>query len=483
MGSDATFTGGNSMRIVLSLLVSVAAVVPVCADLQVDPDHPYFFRDGTRHVYLLGVSDRAAFKVWENENGFHWRQYLQTLHQYGFNYVRQDVQSWIGVDNWQNYPGQFSNPDWAFLRTGPGKAIDGKPRFDLTRLNEEYFRERIRPFLQLAEDLGIYVELTLFESTGPGNWQGCLYNDANNVHGLGLRPGEPQSDRVLRNKRVLRMQEKFVEKVLGETDDSGNVIYEICNEGGGAAWVAHFVDFIHNRRPSALVSAGEQASKFDPVSGLNDIVVKHRGWGMGGGRYATDADAEAHHDALLRYRAGKPITHNEFFLYAHGSTDDPNFVRKMFWADFTACGHVNFYDFAHLKGPGYHPRPHWPPSKERTAQLPPEPIMDGGRYLRRFINRIPFWSLSPADDCVEVDSADTYAMAAAEAGRCYVVYLLGAQVEELLIDLPEGKYRGRWYDPKTGEFSPRQPVTARGGNTAVTVPPFEQDTVLLLQSD
>ncbi|MFP3902804.1 MAG: hypothetical protein ACLFWB_01055, partial [Armatimonadota bacterium] len=376
-----------------------------------------------------------------------------------------------------------SNPDWAFLRTGPGTAIDGRPRFDLTRFNNPYFRERIRPFLQSAADLGIYVELTLFESTGPGNWDGCLYNDANNVHDLNLRHGVSESDRALRNPQLLQIQEEFVTKVVSETDDFGNVIYEICNEGGGSAWVSHFVDFIHSRDPSALVSAGEQASEFNPISGPNGIVVKHRGRAMGGGRYATDADVKAHHDALLAYRAGKPVTHNEFFLYAHGSTDDPNFVRKMFWADFTACGHTNFYDFAHLKGPGYHPRPHWPASKERTAQLPPDPIMEGGRYLRRFIDRITFWRLSPADECVEVNSADTYAMTMADPGHVYVVYLLGERVERLTVRVPAGRYRPRWYDPKTGTFTHRAVRPAADGQLTVPVPPFEQDTVLWLQAE
>ncbi|MFP3904859.1 MAG: hypothetical protein ACLFWB_11510, partial [Armatimonadota bacterium] len=147
---------------------------------------------------------------------------MHTLHDYGFNYVRQDIHSWMKVDNWQRYPGQFSNPDWAFLRTGPGTAIDGKLCFDLTRFNNPYFRERIRPFLQSAADLGIYVELTLFESTGPGNWDGCLYNDANNVHDLNLRPGVSESDAVLHNSQLLQIQEEFVTKVVSETDDFGN---------------------------------------------------------------------------------------------------------------------------------------------------------------------------------------------------------------------------------------------------------------------
>jgi len=53
-----------------------------------------------------------------------------------------------------------------------------------------------------------------------------------------------------------------------------------------------------------------------------------------------------HRESPVQFRRGrKPVLHNEFFLFANRSTEDVNFVRKMFWADFTGSGHANFYDF------------------------------------------------------------------------------------------------------------------------------------------
>ncbi len=461
------------------------AVITLClitgaaqAQLEIDPEYPYYFRDGTKHVYLLGASDRQALFIWQNEKGFDWRNYLQTLHDHGFNYVRQDVAEWGGINAAAEYPAQLSNPAWVFVRTGPGLARDGKPKFDLTRFSEEYFRTRIRPFLARARELGIYVELTLFERTGKRGWRECLYNDRNNVNQLGLEPKQPEANEALNNPALLAIQEAYVTKVLAETADFDNVIYEIANETGGRKWVTHLVNFIHDHLeyPSRLVSAGEQMSSFDPVSGPNDIVVKHRGWGKGGGLYATDADIKNHHDVLLKYRAGKPITHNEFFLYANQSTDDPNFVRKMMWGDFTAGGHVNFYDFAHWRGTGQ-------TNEDGEPSRPPPPeILEGGRHLRSFIERVPFWEMAPADDCVRQPGPDTYAMALAKVGRCYIVYVLGEPIRQIRMTVPDGEYQARWYDPKTGELSEVEAVRSRHGRLRLSVPGFEQDIVLWLEA-
>ena len=456
-------------------VVLLLLAVPAAARLEVDPDHPHYFRDGAAHVYLLGASDRDAFFIWQSDKGFDWQQYLQGLHEHGLNYVRQDVTAWSQLDVPAGYPAQFTSPAWPFLRSGPGLAADGQPKFNLTRFDESFFRTRIRPFLARAEGLGIYVELTLFDGIGERRCPWCLYDDRNNVDELDVEPKQHVTDGALRNRALLAVQEAYVSKVLAETAEFGNVIYEIANESGGREWVAHFVDFIHNhpRHPSRLVSAGEQSSAFDPVSGANDIVIKHRG---GGGLYATDDDVKSHHDALLGFRAGKPVIHNEYFLYANRSTDDPNFVRKMMWGDFTAGGHSNFYDFAHWRGTGK------TMDDGEPSRNPPTEILEGGRHLRWLIDRVPFWKMEPADECVTSAAEGTYVMALAEPGRCYVIYLLGGPVEQIDVALPDAGYVPRWYDPKTGKVSELPVTRSADGRLSLPVPHFEQDTVLWLEA-
>ncbi|UCG56742.1 MAG: hypothetical protein JSU70_17985 [Phycisphaerales bacterium] len=445
--------------------------------LQICPEHSYYFRDGSRHVALVGVSDRAMFTIWENDKGFSWRKYLDDLSEHHLNYVRQDVLSWDALLAPVNYPAQFSNPAWPFARTGPGVAVDGKPKFDLTKFEQSYFNQRIKPFLREAAKRGIYVELTLFEGFRASRFRESLYADRNNINQLGLRYNEVTSDEVLNHPRLLAIQHGYVDKVLSETSRFGNVIYEIANETGGKRWVAHFVDYIqrHPTHPSRLASAGEQTTSFDPRTGANDIVVKHRG---GGGLYATDADVRNHHMALLRLRVGKPICHNEYFLFANRSTDDVNLPRKMMWGDFTAGGHSNFFDFTFWRGTGR------TLNEGQPSRCPPTEILCAGRHLVDFLteNEIEFWTMAPHDELAAVEGkGEPHVFTLARPGAEYICYVLGDGPVTVTLRPTQGPLSARWYDPKCGDFLATEQRIEAKDRCLFRSPQFEQDIVLYVR--
>jgi hypothetical protein len=440
-----------------------------------DRSHPFHPRWGDRYLLLIGASDRQALTIWRSDKGFDWRRYLDDLEANGFNYVRQDVTAWTGLADFRRYAAQFSQPRWAFARTGPGAAVDGQPRFDLTRFDEGYFSERLVPFLREAERQGIVVELTLFDTCrGSRAFADSLYAPSNNVNALGLAPGDdPHADATLSNPRLLSIQENYVARVIEATRELGNVIYEVANETGGAKWVAHFVEFIHQRLPGALVSAGEQSSSYDPVTGRCDLVVKHRGKG---GDYRTDEDVARHRESLMRFRqGGKPILHNEFFLFANRSTDDVNFVRKMFWADFTGGGHANFYDFTWWRGSGR------TVNEGRPSQPPPREILNAAKSLRRFVEEgnVPFWTMEPRDELVSGGRARPFVFA--RAGVAYVVYLTTGGGFTLNLSADAGAFTTRWFNPREGKFGESFEVT--GGGRRDFTAPDGNDWALLVRAD
>ena len=445
--------------------------------LEICPQHPYYFRDGDHHVILVGVSDRSLFTIWQNEKGFSWQKYLGELADHHLNYVRQDVFSWGTLLAPVHYPAQFSNPAWPFARTGPGMAIDGKPKFNLTKFNQSYFEERLKPFLREAETRGIYVELTLFEGFHSRGFAESLYAEANNINRLGLQPREATSDAALSNPSLMAIQHTYIDKVLAETAKFGNVIYEIANETGGKRWVAHLIDYIHHHasHPHRLVSAGEQTTSFDPRTGANDIVIKHRG---GGGLYATDADVRNHHLALLSFRVSKPVIHNEYFLFANRSTDDVNFPRKMMWADFTAGGHSNFFDFAFWRGTGR------TVDDGQPSRLPPPEILRGGQYLLNFLteNKVKFWAMLPHDELAGVKGkSKPYIFTLARPGEEYVCYVLGDGPVTIELQPMEGSFTACWYDPKGGQFLGSVHRVQGEGRCLFQSPSFKQDIVLYVQ--
>ncbi len=125
------------------------------------------------------------------------------------------------------------SPDYIspFKRVGPGKALDGQPQFDLDQWNPEFF-ERLHRFLSLASAAGIIVEVVILSNTyAESVWALNPLHPRNNVNGF----AEIQWPEYMtqRHPRLFSYQEALVRKIVQETNQYDNVIYEICNEPGG----------------------------------------------------------------------------------------------------------------------------------------------------------------------------------------------------------------------------------------------------------
>src|SRR5581483_8654291 len=130
-------------------------------------------------------------------------------------------------------PVKPESPDFVapWPRTGPGRAMDGEPIYDLDQWNPEYF-DRLHRFLSRASELGIVVELTVFSNTYADNiWALNPLHDKNNRQGVGNVEWPEYNS--LRNKALVDRQEAYARKIIQETSAYDNVYYEICNEPGG----------------------------------------------------------------------------------------------------------------------------------------------------------------------------------------------------------------------------------------------------------
>jgi hypothetical protein len=72
-----------------------------------------------------------------------------------------------------------------------------------------------------------------------------------------------------------------------------------------------------------------------------------------------------------------------------------------------------------------------------------------------------------------------------KTGECYVTYFLvepNTKVDEgtLRINLPQGDYEYRWYDPKTGIFTRPERVSSQRFPFRIHHPGFTEDMVLLV---
>ncbi len=230
-----------------------AFAAPAAGPLRVHPTNPRYFTDGSgRAVYLTGSHTWPNLKDLGPEDPptpFDYDGYLSALGKYNHNFIR--LWTWE-LTKYVTKHGEEERLRYAhphpWPRTGPGKAVDGKPRFDLSQFNQEYF-DRLRSRVMAAGERGMYVSVMLFEGYGvqitpaPWRWDGHPMNSRNNVNGI---DGLGIEVHTLQVPEVTRIQEAYVRKVIDTVGDLDNVLYEIANESGpySTDWQYHIIRYI-----------------------------------------------------------------------------------------------------------------------------------------------------------------------------------------------------------------------------------------------
>jgi len=243
----------------------IAATVPwtsIAGPLRVSRVNPrYFTNDAGRAVYLTGSHTWPNFQdgsTTDPPKPFTWTAYLDLLQAHHLNLIK--LWRFEQVRFSSETPHDFYIEPSPYLRPGPDRALDGKPKFDLSHFNQEYF-DRMRRRIVEARGRGIYVAVMLFDGWSlerklrapVGNpWLGHPFNRANNINGI---DGDPNHDNAgieshtLAIPSILALQEAYVRKVVDVVNDLDNVLYEISNEDRSTtatlAWQYHLIDFIH----------------------------------------------------------------------------------------------------------------------------------------------------------------------------------------------------------------------------------------------
>jgi hypothetical protein len=236
-------------------LLGITPVMATAANargpLRVHPTNPRYFTDGSgRAIYLTGshtwdnLQDSGA--IGKPVKRFDTNAYLDLFQSHHHNFIR--LWAWEGGVNQSYYE------PLCYRRTGPGTALDGKPKFDLKQFNEAYFK-RLRERVDAARRRGIYVSVMLFQgwsiySHGYGNpWPLHPYNKGSNINEIDGDPngdGEGKEVHSLEVPAVTALQEAYIRKVVDTLNDLDNVLYEITNETAiySKGWQYHMVRYI-----------------------------------------------------------------------------------------------------------------------------------------------------------------------------------------------------------------------------------------------
>ena len=468
------------------LLKFSSKAAPTTGPLRIHPTKPRYFTDGTKTadgswkaVYLTGshtwtnLIDRSPANP---PQAFDFDGYLDLLQTHHHNFIRL----WGRQISWyQKYGEQelHAGP-LTWPRTGPNQALDGKPRFDLTKFDASYFG-RLHSRVKAADERGIYISIMLFggfQEAGP-NWSGNPFHRANNINGI---DGDPNKDgagletQTLAEipKDIAEAQKAYIRKVVDTVNDFDNVLFEISNESAESSWEWQYdlIRFIHSyektkpkQHPVGMtatygsvleVGAALNASpadwvsfqfEFKPPEGQEQFNVRDPF--IADGRKVSIQDSD-----------------HWFVIPIRGN---PDFGREWVWKSF--CRGHNPILMEHL-----------PPLSAVLNDLPPT-LQDIGYIAsrtamgqtQRYAEKMNLAAMSPQPALASTQ----YCLA--NPGREYLVYL--PQGGEITVDLSasNGDLKTEWLNPASGEVT--RAANSPGGAKRLFTAPFTGDAVLYLR--
>jgi hypothetical protein len=459
-------------RIAVSILALAAlggqaapAGTPAIGPLRRSDANGRYFADGSGKVVLLTGSHN-----WHNfqDNGhrlpvgqdpppaFDYDGYLDLLERHHHNFFRLwrwETPKW--TDTQPAGVVKYCRPH-PWKRIGPGLAADGKPKFDLSAFDTEYFAH-LRERAEKARDRGIYVSIMLFEGWElqfTDAWKCHPFHGPNNASGVDADPeGRGLFYNQLREdpmgKRVLELQEAYVRQVIEAVNDLDNVLYEICNEAGpySTQWQYHLINFIHEQE-AGKPKRHPVGMSYMHQGGTNRMLVESPADWISPNQGAPEDDYKNKPPAR---DVGKVIVNDTDHLWGHQGGDG-----VWVWKSFTRGLNVLFME-------ELTPSPTWQDSARAAMG-----------QVRRYAERLDLVRMVPAAELAQTG----YLLA--DRGREYLAFQDGSQ-GEFSIDLKgaSGTFEVEWFDTTRGIVIPGTSVV--GGGRRIFTTPFPGPAAVYLK--
>ncbi|MBL7224120.1 MAG: hypothetical protein ISS72_09725 [Candidatus Brocadiae bacterium] len=438
--------------------------MPIAGPLRIHPANPRYFADATGRAILLVGSHTWPTLVDMGPSDpppkFDFDAYLGFLERHGHNFVRLwtwELTTWDTRGNaapWRKKSVHHAAPH-PWPRTGRGKALDGKPKFDLARHNPEYF-QRLRTRVKAAGQRGIYVSVMLFEGWGlqfsPKAWESHPFHPANNVNGInGDTNGDGKGLEVheLANPKVTAIQEACVRKAIDTVNDLDNVLYEISNENHPAstAWQYHMIRFI------------KQVEKAKPKQHPVGMTFQYKG---GSNKTLFDSPADwVSPNPTGGYRDNPPDTRGRKVVIA--DTDHLwGIGGSAQWLWKSVCRGLNpiFMD------------PYDGVVLAKRFDRKWDPIRKGLGTARRLAERMDLTAMTPHPRL----ASTKYCLA--NPAKEYLVYLPEGGTATVSLVAAKGALEAQWLNPSTGTW--HKPAPVQGGARRTFTAPFKGHAVLYL---
>jgi hypothetical protein len=420
-------------------------------------DNPRYFADRDGKAVLLTGSH-----VWYNlvdmgpqdpPEPFDYPAYLDWMIEHHHNFMRMwtwEMTQWDtsgnGSANKHEDVTTFYVRPHPWRRTGPGKALDGKPKFDLTQVDPVYF-DRLRERVAAAGERGIYVSVMLFEGWAmqrmADSWRLHPFHPENNINGINGdvdRDGKGLEVHELVNHQVTAIQKAYVRKVVETVNGLDNVLYEISNENhpGSTAWQYAMIDYVR------------ECEKDMPQQHPIGMTFQFKG---GANQTLFDSPADwispnpdgGYRDNPPAADGRKVIISDTDHLWGIGGNE------VWLWKSVTRGSNAIFMDpyDGIVLGKRFDPKF--------------EPLRRNMGYALQFSRRMNLNRCRPLPDLTDTG----YCLA--DPGKEYLVYQPSAG-KSVTLTLGEGRYTVEWFDPAKGKTVSREAIQASAGRRTFPCP-------------
>ena len=438
----------------LSWLMFVAcfsAAAKAAGPLSVASGNPRFFVDSSgKAVYLTGVHLNSDLIDRSDKAILDFTSYLNFLQQYEHNFVR--LWAWEQAAWTNESTAKITFDPLPYQRKGPGTALDGARRFDLTRFNQAYF-DRLRSRVVEAGQRGIYVSVMLFQgfssqrkNIGGGNpWAGHPFNANNNINRINGDPsGNDNGEEVhsLTVPAITSLQETYVRKVVDTLNDLDNVLYEISGDAPASSreWQYYMINYLKNYETTKPKQHPVGIS-YLYLGNTNDLLASPADWILLPG---TDTDPSL--------AAGSKVIFSDMDPKLLGS----NASYPMVWKSFMR-GLNPIYLESDLVNP--------------SAD---ENVRNSMGYTLQYSQLVNLSSMAPNSQLC----SSGYCLV--NPGLEYLVYLPGGGTVRVDLSAASGSFVVSWFSPLTGRTT--SGGTVSGGIPILFTAPISGDAVLYLQA-
>ena len=429
-------TNGKAVCLALGLTVSFAACATggppetPSGPLRVHPENQRYFADAEgKPVYLTGSHVWTSLIDYTHHAPMDFDAYLDFLQEHNHNFIRL----WVTENSSARIPG-FDRLVWwtplAYPRTGPGLAVDGKPKYDLAKFNPAFF-DRLRFRAEEAGRRGFYMSIMLFQGWSLGKdevkdldtWMGHPFNKDNNINRV---DGDPNADgqglecHTLELPEITRLQERYLRKVIDVLNDLDHIVWEISNEShkDSVQWQYEMIRFIREYEATK--------PKQHPIGMTGYCVPNESLWASSADWISPGNDKS--------YRWPGPNDGRKVILLDTDHLWGVGGYARWVWASFVRGYNPIFMDPIYVRNENRDPvHPQWIALRKAMG------------HTRKYAGRLDLAKTVP-NTSAELCSTT---LCLENPGRQYLIYQ-PKQGEDFFARLPAGRYVYEWFDPESG---------------------------------